>query len=67
MADFIVPGHETWAGMCYDRSKDATLFGANASSATQTSDIQRVIRNGYVPVVWLNLNLDAIAASVPNR
>lgn len=67
LADFLVPGHETWAGMCYDRSKDAALFGANASSTTQTSDIQRVIRDGYVPVVWLNLNLDAIAASVPGK
>jgi hypothetical protein len=65
LADFLVPGHETWAGMCYDRSGDATLFGPNASTAAQTRDIHRIIQYGYVPVTWLPLHLDQVVASVP--
>lgn len=65
LADLIVPGHETWAGMCYDRAGDPVLFGANASSAVQTRDIQQVIQYGYVPVTWLNLDLNSVAASLP--
>ena len=65
LADFLVPGHETWAGMCYDRCGDPNLFGPNASAAAQTRDIHRIIQYGYVPVTWLPLHLDQVVASVP--
>jgi hypothetical protein len=65
LADFIVPGHETWAGMCYDRNPEPTLFGPNASPAAQSRDLHRIIQLGYVPVTWLPLNLDDVAATVP--
>jgi hypothetical protein len=65
LADFIVPGHETWAGMCYDRDPEPALFGPNASPAAQTRDLNRIMQLGYVPVTWLPLSLDSLSATAP--
>ncbi|MBL8760013.1 MAG: hypothetical protein JNL50_01805 [Phycisphaerae bacterium] len=50
LADFLVPGHETWAAHSYARH--AEYFGAPADADRVMRDAARLADNGYVPLVW---------------
>jgi len=57
LADIIVPGHETWVGMQFNRSRNADLWGLRSMSSAQQADVERVRALGYVPVTWVPMNL----------
>ena len=59
LADLLLPGHETWVGMCYDRCKEPTLNGPTATTAAITTDVRRIMDLGYVPVLFFDLNLQS--------
>jgi hypothetical protein len=61
IAEYIVPGQETWVGMQFDRSRNPALWGPNSSSEAQRNEIADVARLGYVPVSWLPFDLRSIA------
>ncbi len=56
LADFLVPGHETWLGMQFDRSNDPRLWGSSADSGAQRRDVEEAASWGYVPVVWTEIH-----------
>jgi hypothetical protein len=60
VADFLVPGHETWCGMQFDRSTNSTLWGPNASLDAQLAEVRDVASLGYVPVSWLPIDMRQI-------
>jgi hypothetical protein len=60
VADYLVPGHETWAGMCFDRSTNPILWGPNASLDAQLAEVRDVASLGYVPVSWLPIDMRQI-------
>lgn len=66
LADLVLPGHETWAGMVFDRSDDARLFGPNPDPKALTRAVQSVISWGYVPVVFLEINNNVFDQEAPN-
>ena len=57
IADYLVPLHETWVGMQFDRSRDPQLWGPNSSLNAQMAEIDEVARLGYVPVSWITLDM----------
>jgi hypothetical protein len=61
-----LPGHETWAGMVFDRSNDASLFGPNPEHKAQTRAVQSVISWGYVPVVYLDMKMNGFDQETPH-
>jgi hypothetical protein len=48
LADFLVPGHETWAGIRYDVIESRT--GRRLNAFDRLDEVRRVARAGYVPV-----------------
>jgi hypothetical protein len=57
VADYLVPGHETWVGMQFDRSRNSLLWGPNESINAQVTEIRAVQALGYVPVCWLPVDM----------
>jgi hypothetical protein len=57
LADLLLPGHETWAGMCFERSNDPALWGSAASINQQLNRIRWTSEKGYVPVVFLDTDM----------
>jgi uncharacterized membrane protein YgcG len=55
LADFLVPGHETWAGIGYDVHK--RFFNIDPSPAYIINDLRRLAAWGYTPVVYESINL----------
>ena len=55
LADFLVPGHETWAGLGYDLHK--RFFNIDPSPAYVINDLRRYAAWGYTPVVFEAINL----------
>lgn len=62
LADWLLPGHETWAAMLFDRSNDQRLHGA-ADAAAQRASIQWAASVGFVPVVFSSTDVRGIEAS----
>lgn len=64
MADFLVPGHETWGGLMYNMLQEKRGRPLNVSD--RRWEIQRVARMGYTPVVFDYIDIkdlpDAVAA-----
>lgn len=52
IADRLVPGHETWAAMYFDRALRSDLHGDAPSAARQKDEVRRLASLGYVPVVF---------------
>ncbi len=56
LADWLLPGHETWAGMLFDRSSDPALHAdAIRAAESRMAVIRGVARDGYIPVVFADL------------
>jgi hypothetical protein len=60
-ADYLIPGHETWVGMQFDRSPDPRLAGPAPDEELRAQYIARTISNGMVPVDWTGADLRSIA------
>ncbi len=48
LSDFVLPGHETWA---YFRYNDISHLGGVVDSDRVQRDVERLARNGYVPIM----------------
>lgn len=57
LADLILPGHEMWAGMCFDRSADPNLFGPSVRASEIRRTVLSVMSFGYVPVLFTDVDL----------
>lgn len=54
LADFLLPGHETWAGFRYNGHKK--YFGMTVDQALLEKDSQHFAEMGYVPAIFEGLN-----------
>ena len=54
LANFLLPGNETWSGMLFDRSGVPDLAGETSVQSSQEAAIAKVAANGYIPVVFLD-------------
>ncbi len=64
LADWLLPGHETWAGMLFDRSTDPAVHAAAANAAQARMTVVRsVAYDGYVPVVFADLPVRNVIVS----
>lgn len=62
LADYVVPGHETWAYWRYSEIKNFT--DATLDSARLQRDAEYIARNGFVPAIVSELRLnDASSAN----
>lgn len=60
LADWLLPGHETWGGMQFERSPDPAVRGGGAANVgAREALVSRVAGFGYAPVVFSNMNLRA--------
>jgi hypothetical protein len=58
LADWLLPGHETWGGMQFERSPDpAVRGGGRANAGAREALVSRVAGFGYAPVVFSNIAL----------
>ncbi len=57
IADFLVPGHETWATFHYRGMKQ--FFNAEPDDARIISDMQAYASYGYVPCFFVDRNVEA--------
>lgn len=57
IAEFLVPGQETWVGMQFDRSRESALWGLSSTIGAQRAEIQKVAGLGYVPVNWVPMQM----------
>jgi hypothetical protein len=55
MADFLLPGHETWGAMSYDGVKK--YFGYRPDAEEVRRDIADVASKGFVPLFYTNIDL----------
>lgn len=55
LADFLLPGHETWGGMRYDGY--TRYFGYSVSDEEVRRDVADIASKGYVPVVFTRTTL----------
>ncbi|MDP7070148.1 MAG: hypothetical protein QF561_02240 [Phycisphaerales bacterium] len=63
LADWLLPGHETWVGMLFDRSADPSVKAGHPSAAvTRRALVDRVVGFGYVPVVFGEMDLRTLSA-----
>jgi hypothetical protein len=53
IADYLIPGQETWVGMQFNLSKDPLLWGTGASLDAQQAAVANIANLGYVPVTWV--------------
>ncbi len=53
LADFLLPGHETWAGLAFNRIKQAYV-GGDVPTHVIRAEAQRAAQLGYVPVIFAN-------------
>ncbi len=53
IADYLVPGHETWVGMQFNLSQDPILWGNGSSRDAQRAAVANISALGYVPVTWV--------------
>lgn len=60
LADFLLPGHETWAGFTYDIPKQ--VLRVIADPARVKADMERYASLGYVPCFFWNGRLDGVVA-----
>ncbi len=59
LADFLIPGHETWGGIMFN-----TYPGPKMSRAQREAEIERVAALGFVPVVFDDgLNISTLRAN----
>ncbi len=63
LADWLLPGHETWAAMLFDRSGNGSLHGQAGDPAAQRSKVDWAARQGYVPVVFTSMDVSGIRAT----
>lgn len=61
LADFLLPGHETWAAMLFDRSPDQVVREGKNQGARHVL-IEHASQYGYAPVVFSDINLRSIGA-----
>jgi hypothetical protein len=54
LANFLLPGNETWSGMLFDRSGIPDLAGGTSVKSSQEAAIAKVAANGYIPVVFVD-------------
>ena len=54
LANFLLPGNETWSGMLFDRSGIPDLAGGTSVQSSQEAAIAKVAANGYIPVVFVD-------------
>jgi len=50
LADFLLPGHETWVGLMHTRYENA--LGRPPTDQEMIRDIEHMLACGYVPVYW---------------
>ncbi|MCC6285999.1 MAG: hypothetical protein IT439_12000 [Phycisphaerales bacterium] len=60
LADFLVPGHETWAMMRWEMYMD--FFGVPATEDKMREDIYDAAAKGYVPLVATGVDIDPALA-----
>ena len=66
LADWLLPGHETWAGMLFDRSSDPALHAdAIRAEESRMAVIRGVARDGYIPVVFADLPVRRVIIGDP--
>lgn len=66
MADFLLPGHETWIGFRYNAPRQS--FRVEADSARVHKDMERIAALGYVPCFFWTGKLEGgvtVAATWP--
>ena len=51
LADWLLPGHEIWAGMLFNRRAEAE--GREVPLPTMRDEIRRIADLGYVPVIFV--------------
>ena len=51
LADWLLPGHEIWAGMLFNRKSEAT--GTELPLPMMRREIARIAQLGYVPVIFI--------------
>lgn len=52
LAERLIPGCETWAGVYFNRAMRSDLHGDQPSKAAQMDEIRRIASLGFVPVVF---------------
>lgn len=67
VADYLLPGHETWVGMSFDRSTNPALWGPTSSQSSREALIRDTIARGFVPIVWTGSDLRALYDEVSLR
>ncbi|TVQ32392.1 MAG: hypothetical protein EA376_05855 [Phycisphaeraceae bacterium] len=50
LADFLLPGHETWVGVMHTRLENA--LGREPTNQELVNDVENMLDMGYVPVLW---------------
>jgi hypothetical protein len=60
IADYLLPGHETWVGMSFDRSRNPALWGTNFRQSDRDDFVRVAIQRGFVPVVWTDADLRGV-------
>lgn len=64
LADFLLPGHETWAGFTYDNPKQPMKVFLDAPRAR--ADMERYAAFGYVPCFFWLGKLEGTIAAAPS-
>ena len=52
LADWLNPGHETWAGLMWNRSDRSDLRTPTTGSTARAQETQRLQTLGFVPVLF---------------
>lgn len=63
LADWLLPGQETWAAMLFDRSADGSLHGLSSNRSEQMARVNWVAQQGFVPVVFTSIDVSGIRAT----
>ncbi len=63
LADWLLPGQETWAAMLFDRSADARLHGLASDPSAQRAKVNWAAQQGFVPVVFTSIDVSGIRAT----
>lgn len=53
IADYLIPGQETWVGLQFNLSRDPRLWGSGSSHEAQRQAVANIGSLGYVPVTWV--------------
>lgn len=64
LADLLLPGHETWAGMAFHRLEKAA--GQPVNLQVRRQEVRRMADLGYVPLLFEDLRLPSGTSAAPS-